>query len=235
MPDRYRAFCELASRRSPQLAIVLGSGLGALAQNATVHAAIPFADIPGFAKPSVAGHEGIAYLGDWAGQSVLIFSGRLHRYEGVPWPQVVRSVHIAKELGAHTLLLTNSAGGIRDDLTPGSLLVVKNHLEWHRPHFWRNAADPSPYDRGLIERLQAAGQRLGLTLPAGTYAQVSGPCYETPAEIAPCVRSEPTRSACPPPAKSRRASSWAWRAPRSAASPTAPRASAWDRSTMRKF
>ena len=131
----------------------------------------------------MAGHEGVAYLGDWVGQRVLIFSGRLHHYEGVPWPQVVRSVHISKELGAHTLLLTNSAGGIRDDLTPGSLLVVKSHLEWHRPHFWRAEPGPSPYDRGLIERLQAAGQRLGLALPTGTYAQVSGPCYETPAEI----------------------------------------------------
>jgi purine-nucleoside phosphorylase len=122
-------------------------------------------------------------LGEWAGRRVLAAEGRLHYYEGHSWDVVVRPIRLAAELGARMALLTNAAGGIRGDLGPGSLLPIRDHLEWNRPIPWRDPPRASPYAPRLVEAICRAGKAAGLTLSPGVYAAVSGPSYETPAEI----------------------------------------------------
>jgi purine-nucleoside phosphorylase len=164
-------------------AFVLGSGMGPITARVASRVAVAFADIPGMAAPTVAGHGGTLTLGDWAGRPVLIFSGRLHFYEGRPWAKVVRPVEVLAELGARALILTNASGGINLELEPGSLMALTDHLEWNEPHFWRNAPRQSPYDPRLNDELTVAASRVGVMLHRGVYAAVTGPNYETPAEV----------------------------------------------------
>ncbi len=189
------AFSDLGAitrARPPSLAVVLGSGLYGVAQRLTDKVSVPFEHVPGLCATTVAGHEGRLTHGIWAGKSVLLFEGRLHYYEGHSWSRVVRPIEIAHELGARRLLVTNAAGGIHDALGPGSLLVLRQHIDWtssplaqradqHSPSEW--ATLPSLYCAQLIELLLEAGRRSGHDLPTGVYAQVTGPCYETPAEV----------------------------------------------------
>jgi len=168
---------------TPHLALVLGSGLCALAERIERPERILFRDIAGLESTTVPGHEGCLTLGAWAGKRVLVFAGRLHFYEGHSWPTVLKPVHIANDLGARLLLTTNAAGGIRPDLDPGRLMLLADHIDWTIPHPWRQAPRQSPYSPRLVELFRQAGRQVGLELPAGTYAQVTGPCYETPAEI----------------------------------------------------
>lgn len=172
------AFDELQRRcleQPPEVAIVLGSGLGVIAERVRRDVTTPFRDIPGLPTTSVHGHRGTLSLGHWAGRRVLLYEGRIHYYEGHPWDVVTRPIHLAADLGARTLLLTNAAGGIRDDLGPGSLMMLREHVQWNRPFPYRYH-DPSPYS----ERLRAL---VRATIPEGVYGAVTGPCYETPAEI----------------------------------------------------
>jgi purine-nucleoside phosphorylase len=184
----YADLVHAARRRPPRVALVLGSGLGGLADHIGTEAVLPYAQIPGMTAPSVDGHGGRLILGDWAGQRVLVFAGRLHRYEGHAWRRALQPVHLAHELGAQILLLTNAAGGIRTELTPGSLMLLRDHVDATAAGWWRccaglDAKRPSPYSAALFARLLAAARHTGAELAAGVYAQVTGPCYETKAEI----------------------------------------------------
>ena len=169
---------------------MLGSGLGGVAQRLNRTESISFLDIPGLAAPSVPGHHGSLTLGEWAGRRLLVLEGRLHFYEGHPWCRVVEPVRIAAFLGAKTLLVTNAAGGIRADLVPGSLMAIGDHIEWTRPNCWRPTGPPgpgpapsSPYSGRLLGMLHQAARTLNMKLHQGVYAAVTGPNYETPAEI----------------------------------------------------
>jgi purine-nucleoside phosphorylase len=183
-PD-FPHFAAQARMRPPRVALILGSGLGHLADCLENVCELPFRQAPDLAAPSIAGHRGALLLGEWAGTSVLMFNGRLHAYEGHPWRRVVQPVRIARELGAAILLVTNAAGGIRADLNPGDLLAIRTHFDCTRTDFYKRPMppEPNPYSPRLLEHLQACAARLGMTLPAGVYAQVTGPSYETPAEI----------------------------------------------------
>ncbi len=176
-----------ASRRQPpRVAIVLGSGLGSLASHFTCEVGVPYGAVPDLEPTTVQGHKGEVQLGTWAGQRVLLFLGRLHYYEGRPWRNIEEQVPMAQALGAEVLLLTNAAGGIRDDLIPGSLLPISDHIEWTRSFAWRHGGPgerPSPYSPRLLAYLGQALEMAGVPRPPGVYAQVTGPCYETPAEI----------------------------------------------------
>jgi purine-nucleoside phosphorylase len=177
-----------ARRCPPRVAVVLGSGLSGLAEQLSADAVAAYSEISGLTAPSVEGHGGRLILGDWGGQRVLVFAGRLHRYEGHAWRRLVQPVHIAHELGAQLLILTNAAGGIRADLTPGTLMLLRGHVDATNPDGWRSAAGldtktSSPYSVTLFARLLAAARHAGQELAAGVYAQVTGPCYETKAEI----------------------------------------------------
>jgi purine-nucleoside phosphorylase len=174
----------------PQVALVLGSGMGPVTERLSGVEVVPFTDLPGLPVPSVAGHAGTVKIGAWAGLRVLVFEGRLHFYEGHAWRQVVEPVHLAAFLGARVLVLTNAAGGIDPALGPGALMAIRDHLEWTYPYWWRrpgpgglSGSRASPYSPRLLGLLREAAMELGLPLSEGIYAAVPGPCYETPAEI----------------------------------------------------
>lgn len=186
----FAGLAEAARAAPPELALVLGSGMGPVARRLRLQRQVPFAEVPGLTGATVAGHSGCLALGDWAGQRVLLFEGRLHHYEGHSWDSVVRPVELAAQLGARVLVLTNAAGGIHDALAPGSLMVLRDHIEWTRPYCWRlpgpgglGPARPSPYAAALRELLADAARERGVVLHEGVYGAVTGPCYETPAEI----------------------------------------------------
>lgn len=186
----YASLVEAARAAPPRVGLVLGSGMGVVAQRLAREQSAAFADIPGFGATSVAGHGGRLALGTWAGRRVLLFEGRLHYYEGHPWERVTLPVRTAAELGVRVLLLTNAAGGIHDALGPGSLMAIQDHIEWTRPSCWREPGPgalgpprPSPYSPRLTELLTRSAREQGWELPRGVYAMLTGPCYETPAEI----------------------------------------------------
>jgi purine-nucleoside phosphorylase len=190
MQPAFVEFLAAARRDPPEVALVLGSGLGDLANRMPEALAAPFHEIPDLPAPSVHGHRGQLLLGRWASRNVLLFAGRVHYYEGHAWRSVVQPVRIAQQLGVKTLILTNAVGGIRSDLGPGSLVAVTDHIECTWPHWYRRpgpggigAARPSPYSASLINRLQSAARACGEHLATGVYAQVTGPSYETPAEV----------------------------------------------------
>jgi purine-nucleoside phosphorylase len=181
---------QVARDQRPEIALVLGSGMSEVATRLQEASSVPFADVPGLAPSTVVGHRGCITLGEWVGKRVLIFAGRLHYYEGHPWRSVTLPVEIARFLGAKVLLLTNAAGGIHDALEPGSLMAIRDHIEWTRPQAWLypgpgalGPSRPSPYAARLCDLLGKAAASLGLPLHQGVYASVTGPCYETPAEI----------------------------------------------------
>jgi purine-nucleoside phosphorylase len=175
-----------ADARRPDVALILGSGMQKLTDGCGISIRVPFTELPELAAPSVPGHAGWLALGIWGGQQVLLFEGRLHFYEGCSWNQVVQPVVLAHSLGARCVILTNAAGGIRPDLGPGSFLAIRDHVEWTWPDSWRRprpGAGPSPYSERLLGALREAASDSGLNLSTGVYAAVTGPCYETPAEI----------------------------------------------------
>ena len=186
----FSAFAAAALAAPPRVALVLGSGLGGVAGRLTNILTIPFVDIPELAGSTVDGHRGCLTLGDWAGRRVLVFEGRLHFYEGHPWQVVTAPVYLAARFGARYLVLTNAAGGIADHLEPGSLMALRDQVELNRPDWWHETGlagtsrpRSSPYSTRLHRWLQQAADTLNLTLHEGTYVAVTGPNYETPAEI----------------------------------------------------
>src|SRR5262249_2098971 len=112
-----------------------------------------------------------------------LFSGRFHFYEGFPWRNVIEPLAVAHQLGARIVLLTNAAGGIRDDLVPGSFMALSGHLDWTRGYPWPTDKPRSPYSPRLLSLLADAARPHEIPLSNGIYAQVTGPCYETRAEI----------------------------------------------------
>jgi len=159
----------------PRDAVVLGSGLAGATAGFDQLATVSYADIPGLVPPSVQGHRGQLAYGQWGGKPVLIASGRVHFYEGHDWPRVTRLVGLVAELGAGSIVLTNAAGGLRDDLKPGDLMAITGHVELLEPGAWKTLADG---DRSMSRYV-----RMAEGLPRGIYAGLTGPCYETPAEI----------------------------------------------------
>jgi purine-nucleoside phosphorylase len=179
-------FAQLAEscRQAPPLAVfVLGSGLGPVARRLRDPLSVPFADIPGLPAASVHGHKGCLTLGDWADRRVLVYEGRLHFYEGHSWETVEQPLRTAAALGARVAVLTNAAGGIADGLGPGTLMALRAHLLCNRPHWWKQSDRPSPYSPRLLAALAASASALHSQLAQGVYAALTGPCYETPAEI----------------------------------------------------
>lgn len=186
----FAEFESLIQAHTPHVAMILGSGMSGLADRCQVLGRVAYTHVPGMSATSVAGHRGSLALGEWVDKRVLFFEGRLHRYEGHSWEDVVRPVRLAHQLGARVLFLTNAAGGIRDSLGPGSIMPIRDHLEWTWPYAWKRPGPgglggtrPSPYDVHLLEVLERAGKDLRLELIPGIYATVTGPSYESRAEI----------------------------------------------------
>ncbi len=178
--------------RAPRIAIVLGSGLGGLSSRVGNSVAIPYAEIPGFPPPTVEGHDGRLVVGKFAGQVVLMQSGRFHMYEGHDAATAALPVRVMAELGITTLLLTNAAGGINPGFKPGMLMLIRDHLNLTGrnprvgnlvPGDTRLPDMTEAYDRGLRKLAHEAASSQGVELAEGVYAGLLGPTYETPAEV----------------------------------------------------
>jgi len=179
---------------TPELAIVLGSGLGALAESPEAKAgvAVPFTDLPGFPAPTVVGHGGKLVFCEFEGRKVLLQAGRFHFYEGHPMPLVVTPMRLYGRLGAKAVLLTNAAGALNPDFGVGDLMALTDHINLFgtNPLIGPNV-EPGPrfpdmtaiYDAELRAHLHACAHQLGQTLQEGVYLGLTGPSYETPAEI----------------------------------------------------
>lgn len=178
-------FTASVRKHAPRTAIVLGSGLGSVPQPFQELASVEFGAVPDLPAPSVHGHSGKISLGMCGDRSLLVFRGRLHFYEGHSWDRVAAPIILAAELGVRVLLLTNAAGGIHDSLWPGDLMILRDHLFLQTLDAWKRLADPRPpvYSSRLIQFLQDIERERNRELMAGIYAAVTGPCYETPAEI----------------------------------------------------
>jgi len=177
----------------PCVGIVLGSGLGAVADAVEDAVSFPYAELPGFPQGSVAGHARTLHLGTLAGVPVAVFEGRAHLYEGVDPAALRVPIRTLRGLGATAVLLTNAAGSLRADVTPGRLMALTDHINLMGtnplvgpnddavgPRF---ASMGAAYDSELTERLRAAARAEGIELAEGVYLAVTGPAFETPAEI----------------------------------------------------
>jgi purine-nucleoside phosphorylase len=183
----FAAFAQTTAALSPRTAVVLGSGLAGATAAFVERASVPFGDIPGLVPPTVHGHGGRLALGEWSGVPALLFLGRLHFYEGHPWNTVTGTVRTVAELGVKRIVLTNAAGGIHPSLSPGGLMAIRGHLKLLGNNAWRVLASdnavPQPYSPRLIEVMRSHEAAAGRELLAGVYAALTGPSYETPAEI----------------------------------------------------
>lgn len=177
----------------PELGIVLGSGLGGLADDLEDPDAIAFADMPGWPAATAPGHVGRLVLGRLAGRPVVMLQGRFHLYEGNDPGLVVQPVLLFRRLGARAVLLTNAAGGVDPGFGPGTLMVIRDHLNLtgRSPLFGPNADElgnrfqdlTDAWSPRLREALHAAGRAEGVKLAEGVYAGLLGPQYETPSEV----------------------------------------------------
>ncbi|WP_193186020.1 purine-nucleoside phosphorylase [Nisaea sediminum] len=179
--------------RDAAIALVLGSGLGSVADAVEGAASVSFADIPGFPKPSVDGHHGRLVHGTLSGRKVFVLQGRAHAYEGHPLSDVVLPVRAMEALGVETLVLTNAAGSLREEMAPGDLMMLTDHINWSgaNPLTGPNDASLGPrffdmttaYDTSLHGALRRSAEAEGVTLHEGVYLWALGPNFETPAEI----------------------------------------------------
>jgi len=184
------ALAERGLSALPTLGLVLGSGLGGLADEAEEAVVIPYADIPGFPVASVAGHSGRLVVGKLAGKRVALFQGRGHYYERGDAREMFAAIEAFKRLGGRTLFLTNAAGGLHADWPPPALAAIVDHINFAGanpliglPGDRRFVPLTQAYDRALLATLKSAARAAEVELREGVYMWFSGPSFETPAEI----------------------------------------------------
>ena len=174
--------------------LILGSGWGEVAAAFRALDSIAYADLPALGAPGVAGHGGrLTRAATPGGRTVLLFEGRRHFYEGAGWTPIAAPVYLLKTFGARAVLLTNAAGGARNDLRAGDLLLIEDHINALGAHPLRGPHDPfwgprfpdmsRVYDPELNAALRAAARTSGVELKSGVYLAAPGPAYETPAEV----------------------------------------------------
>lgn len=194
LPDPKTAAARLLKGAAlrPTLALVLGSGFQHVLSGLEVERKIPYAKIPGFPQPTINGHAGELYFGRLGGTPVLVLSGRAHYYEGHSPATVTFAVRALAAFGIRDLVLTNAAGGINRRFRAGDFMALTDHINFMGFNPLRGPNVPgrlrfldmtTAYDPGLRTLIQAAAKKHGLKLRAGVYLAVSGPSYETPAEI----------------------------------------------------
>jgi purine-nucleoside phosphorylase len=186
------ALREKAGDLRPDVGIILGSGLGGLADNIESGNRVPFRDVPGFPSATVAGHAGAVVAGQLGGKSVVALAGRFHMYEGHTAAMAAFPVRVMHALGARTLIASNAAGAIRDDLAPGDLMIIEDHINLT---FTNPLTGPvqegderfpdmsHPYDAELRYLLSKVAEREKIQLKSGVYACLPGPSFETRAEV----------------------------------------------------
>lgn len=183
-------------QRPPRVMVVTGSGLGGLAEEITSSVVLPYAQIPHFVSATVPGHAGQLVSGEVAGKGIALLQGRVHFYEGYSLGRITFPIRVLHRLGADTLIVTNAAGGLRQDWRAGDLMLIKDHInlvgmaglnplrgandERLGPRF----VDMSQaYDLRLRQLALSAADELGISLRQGTYVMSAGPTFETPADV----------------------------------------------------
>jgi purine-nucleoside phosphorylase len=177
----------------PRCGLILGSGWGAVADAFSVRDSLAYAEVPGLGAASVAGHEGRLIWGDLAGVETFVFQGRRHVYEGAGWEPVALPVFVLRQAGASAVAITNAAGGLAEDLEPGAFMALSDHINLMGGHPLIGPHDPDwgprfpdltqVYAPGLRRAFLEAAARHGCAARAGIYLAVSGPVFETPAEV----------------------------------------------------
>lgn len=167
--------------KSIDIAVVLGSGLSFLEDNMENLKQVKTSEIPGYPVSTVMGHKGMISTGIYAGKKLMIMAGRVHYYEGYSYEEAVFPIDILNALGIKKLLLTNAAGGINRDYGPGSILVLEKYIAPFAPKY--KDALKEPYSKELNSLLEKAGRNKGIEVHKGCYAYMTGPSFETKAEI----------------------------------------------------
>lgn len=180
----------------PQIGLILGSGLGPLAEAVKDPTIIPYHDLPGWPLSTVEGHAGELIIGKLEGQDVLVMNGRIHFYEGYEMSQVTLPIRVMQRLGIKIVVVTNAAGGVNQDFVPGNPMLITDHLNLlgmagvnplrgpNMDEFGTRFPDMSQaYDRELKELARNVARDLGITLYEGIYVCLAGPTFETPADL----------------------------------------------------
>lgn len=177
--------------RTPVAGIVLGSGLGKLAEKIADPVVIPYKTVPGFPEATAIGHKGNFIAGELGGKFVIAMQGRFHYYEGYPMELVTLPIRVMKVLGISALFVSNAAGGVNYDYKVGDMMIIRDHINLlPNPLIGKNMEDfgprfpdmTRPYDLNLIKRAELIASQMGLKLRKGVYLAGTGPSYETPAE-----------------------------------------------------
>lgn len=187
---------EARTKRQPRIAMILGSGLNDLADAVQSPDVVPFGELPYFPVSTVIGHAGRLVIGELEGQSILVMQGRIHFYEGYSMAQVTLPIRMMQRFGVDTLIVTNAAGGVNPDFQPGDVMLITDHLNFlgmagQNPLMGPNYDELGPrfpdmsqaYDRGLADLARAVAKREGILLREGIYVGLSGPSFETPADL----------------------------------------------------
>ena len=187
------SFLKEKTGRTIEFGLILGSGLGALADLVEEGKSFDFQDIPHFPRSTVEGHKGRLVIGLLKGRPVAVMQGRVHVYEGYPLSRITLPVRVMRALGAHTLVVTNAAGGIHTKLAPGDLMLLNDHLNLmgNNPLIGPNDERlgvrfppmSAAYDREYRNLAHQVARQQGITLREGIYCALTGPAYETPAEV----------------------------------------------------
>ena len=199
MSDFYDKVCESAEyikehcRRSPKIAVVLGSGLGHLTDTFTDTEELLYKDIPNFPVSTVQGHKGALLMGHVGGKDVYALEGRFHFYEGYTMKEVCYPFYVLKQLGVETVIITNACGGINRSFEPGTLMLITDYINMmgtnaligpNDERFGPRFPDMTePYNQALIDLAKTSAHRLGIDCKEGVYLGFMGPCFETKAEI----------------------------------------------------
>ena len=182
--------------RRPRISVILGSGLSGLAESVRSPDVIPFGDLPHFPVSTVLGHSGHLVIGELEGKAVFIMQGRVHFYEGYSMAQVTLPVRVMQRLGIEILVVTNAAGGVNPDFAPGDVMLITDHLNLmgmtgQNPLIGPNDDAIGPrfpdmsqaYDRALCDLARRVAGQEGIALREGVYAALSGPSFESPADL----------------------------------------------------
>lgn len=170
----------------PELALTLGSGLGFFADEIDQSEIIPYSEIPNFPQSTVEGHAGQLVFGEWNGKSLVIAQGRQHHYEGYSLDEVTFATRLFHRLGVKSLLITNAAGCANPEYAPGEFMTITNHfpmVEQMLPEDYQTPPANDVWDSETASELRNQAKEVDIILRNGTYAWVTGPSYETPAEV----------------------------------------------------
>ncbi len=184
---------KIGGKYKPKIALILGSGLGSLADEITNPIKLKYHEIPAFQQSSITGHVGQLVIGKLQGKDVIIMQGRIHYYEGYKIQEIVFPIKVMKKLGIEKLIITNAAGSVNENFEVGSLMLINDHINLMgtNPLIGKNDDELGTrfpdmseiYDKNLIDYAHRCADKLNIQVCEGVYAANSGPSYETPAEV----------------------------------------------------